>query len=186
MNERPGLMIYFDAWLPVLKSDDKTIAGLFRAAVMYAKYGEIPEFSGVEQILWEMIRPALDRDAERYTDTVKQRQYAGYCSAERRAGRDPLPLEEWESQRALTGVDERQPTTTTTPISTPAPTTTPTPNTITTQTQLQQQGEKETQGDAGGREGKTIPKDSYEAELFRNQEWERKRREGIAKLQALK
>lgn len=105
MNDRPGIMVYFDTWLPVLKSNDKTIAKLFRATVMYAKFGEIPSFSGNDEIFWEMIRPTIDRDADRYTNTVRQRKYAGYCSAMQRIGREPLSIDEWEKQRALTDVN---------------------------------------------------------------------------------
>lgn len=125
MANRPGVMLYFDSWLPLLELEDKTVAELFRAVIRYGKYGEVPEFQGVCGILWGIIAPQLDRDDERYQETVTQKQYAGYCSAEKRAGRDPLPRNLW--QQMLTPVDERQPTTTPISTTTSTPTTNPTP-----------------------------------------------------------
>lgn len=95
MIERPGIMIYFDQWESIIKTDDATLAGLFRAAVLYGKYGEIPNFDDMAAVLWGIIRPAIDRDAKRYAETQKKRQYAVYCREEKKAENSPLPFDEW-------------------------------------------------------------------------------------------
>lgn len=104
MAERPGIMIYFDQWEPLLKAGDETAGALLRAAVMYARYGEVPAFSGVSEILWGIVRPMLDRDGERYEQTLAQRRYAVYCRDIRKKGYEPLSMEDWtRSQSADVG-----------------------------------------------------------------------------------
>ena len=123
-KQRPGFMVYFDQWEPISRLGDSDVAELVRSALKYCKYGEVPELSGISGIFWDMIRPMLDRDAEKYEESVTNSAYAGYSSSEKRAGRVPLTREEWNAQRmstvvnggqqALTGVDECQPIRTTT------------------------------------------------------------------------
>lgn len=95
MTERPGIILYFDKWEPMLKLPDNEIGSLFRAALLYSRYGELPEFSDFRSILWEMIRPGLDYDATRYEHSNKQKRYAVYCREERKQGREPLAFADW-------------------------------------------------------------------------------------------
>lgn len=164
--DRPGLMIYFDLWEPLLKSDNESLAELFRAAILYGKYGVVPEFVGINEILWSIIRPALDRDADRYEQTRLVKKYARYCGLEQKAGRVPLSREEW--QHMLTRVDcveHNQPSTKT--ASSTETVTDPTPNTISSP--AANAAEEETQGDPGGREGETIVEE-FEAKKRRAME----------------
>lgn len=131
MSEKPGIMLYFDTWIPMLKLEDSQLAQLFRSTVMYAKSGKLPVFSGVDEIFWEMIRPSLDRDAERYDLAITQRRYAGYKSARVRKGEETVSYDEWKdqrAQRALTDEHGSEPTTDTT--TTTSPSTTPTSESV--------------------------------------------------------
>ncbi len=103
-NERPGLMFWFDDWRPLLKLDDQTLSELFRACILYACEGMKPAFSGTVAIVWEMLIPKLDRDAERYAARSRSGEYAVFCREERKAGREPLSFETWleSNQRPLT------------------------------------------------------------------------------------
>ena len=67
----------------------------------YAKYGEVPEFSGLPDILWGMLRPVIDKDGERYEQTTIQKQYAVYCREIKKQGYEPLSLDEWK--RTISG-----------------------------------------------------------------------------------
>ena len=99
MNDRPGVMCYFSDWSPLLQLDDTSLAKLFRAAIEYAQAGVVPEFEGIEAVLWGMIFPKLDRDGERYQIRKDSGAYAAYCREEKRAGRDPACFDEWKIER---------------------------------------------------------------------------------------
>lgn len=159
MAERPGIILYFDTWEPIMKFlPPAEFGAVVAAAIKYGHYGEVPELDGSMAFAWETARPGLDRDGNRYAEKQIQTQYAGYCSAEARAGREPLSRSEWESrQRLLTGVDERQPTIKTTPTTTPTSESTSDSKAKQKQIQQEQQLEGEGQGDPRGEEGGTAP-----------------------------
>lgn len=99
MSNRPGIMCYFSDWEPLLRLDDATLAKLFRASIEYAQNGALPEFTGIEAILWGLLFPKLDRDAERYQNRKDSGAYAAFCREEKRAGRDPASFDEWKIER---------------------------------------------------------------------------------------
>ncbi len=93
---RSGIVVYFDL-LPSLERMTAEQQGeLFIAMLRYAKYGEVPEFTTErQQIIWEMTQPRLDADALRWDEKILQTKYAGYSSAERRQGREPMDMDSW-------------------------------------------------------------------------------------------
>lgn len=100
MAERPGFMVYFAEWRPLLKLDDATLARLFRASADYTQYGIVPDFDGMEAIVWGMLTPKLDRDEKQYRKSVLHSQYMVYC---RNASQEErLSEEEWTERQLST------------------------------------------------------------------------------------
>jgi hypothetical protein len=151
-NERPGMMMYFDMLEGLLVLEDEKIGKFIRAITRYAMYGEIPQFDGLEAVLWSMIRPRLDRDAENYENKRLSGRYAAYCKNEQAAGRTAPDFETWK--RSITTVSARvgslpiSTTPTTSPSSTnPSPTAAPSPF-----TEAEAKGTAKTEG-VGGEKG---------------------------------
>lgn len=74
--KQPGVLLYFDI-RPCLKRLSKEEKGeLFEAILEYGEFGTVPEFDGCLGIAWDFIQPQIDRDKEKYLDTVDKRKYA--------------------------------------------------------------------------------------------------------------
>ncbi len=128
MAERPGVMVYFEKWEPMLRLSDTEIGTLFRAMLLYGKHGEVPELPGILGLLWDMIRPIVDRDGIRYQKGVDQRRYAVYCREEKKHNREPMPEEDWMElygYRAISSDNEQYPISTPSTASTPPSASTP-------------------------------------------------------------
>ena len=129
-KDRPGVMFYFDKWEDIKQEDDHVCAKFFRAAMDYAQYGVLPDFTGGYKLAWGLIQTEIDKDADRYDNISLSRKYSRWCGVERTAGREPLSFDEWKQM--LSNVDERderqrtRPTTTTTSTTATATTTTTT------------------------------------------------------------
>ncbi len=141
MAERPGIMVYFDDWAPLLKLEDSSLASLLRAAIRYGKTGEMADFEGINAIFWEMIVPKIDRDAERYEARKVSGGYAVYCREAKRRGEEPLPYEAWYEHRSISNDNDSNQ-----PQQHPHKQNHP-------QQHPQQQGQREKQGDQRGAEG---------------------------------
>ena len=99
-KERPGVMLYFDSIRPAVnRMSDEQTGALLRAVLDYAQYGEVNELNGAEGIVLGILRPMIDRDAERYEETREQRQYAAYVRGLKRSDEQPLSIEEWRQKR---------------------------------------------------------------------------------------
>lgn len=92
---KPGMMLYFSLWEPILELDDATVASLVRATMRYSFDGIDPELDGITNTLWKMIKPGIDADAERYEQKIEKRQYAVYCRGEKAAGCTPVDFDTW-------------------------------------------------------------------------------------------
>ena len=129
-KQRPGVVLYFDTLCPALSRLTNEQAGaLLRGIVDYAQTGAIPELDPMPGMAFDLLRPGIDRDGERYFEQIDQRRYAVYCREVKKRGADPISFENW--QRMISDDIGRYPTTTTTttpnPTTTPATTTTPNP-----------------------------------------------------------
>lgn len=123
---RPGVVLYFDSLCPALaRLSNEQNGMLLRGIVDYAQTGAIPELDNMTGLVFEMLRPSIDRDGERYAESVAQRRFAVYCREAKKRGEEPMSFEEW--QRVLSSDNGSYPTTTSTTISTPSSSTTPTP-----------------------------------------------------------
>ena len=98
-KQRPGVMIYFDSIRPALKRlDNEQCGALFRAVLDYSEYGEIPDLEPMTGMVFDLLRPKLDRDAERYEEGREQRQYATYCRESKKKGEQPQSFESWKTK----------------------------------------------------------------------------------------
>lgn len=113
---RPGILLYFETVEPLLTQlNDEQAGRLFRAAFDYALRGVTPSFSDVlVTMAWAVLKPCIDRDEDRYNDTVIQRQYAVYCRECKKNGKSALPFEAYKaistdngSYRPITDNNER-------------------------------------------------------------------------------
>ena len=135
-GNKPGVMIYFEI-IPLIEELDAESAGrLFLAILKYSQYGEIPNLSGFERVIWPFIKSLVDRDSVRYETKHKQKQWAVYCRDTKRKGETPLSFEDWlgasdispmcvDNQNISPIIDDDVCYPTTTPTTTPAPSTAP-------------------------------------------------------------
>ena len=123
MNTKPmpGVMLYFDRLSFLDRLDDAQTGRLFRAVIRYARDGEEPEIDDVMfGMAWDVLRPMLDYDAQRYAEVSEKRRLSA--------------LRRWEKAQAnanasvcmpntdtATAPDSDQPETNTSPDSNPAP-----------------------------------------------------------------
>lgn len=99
-KDRPGVMLYFDSVRPALNRLDDTQCGqLFRAVVDYAENGVSPELDALVGMVFDLLVPKIDRDAEKYEESREQRQYAVYCREKQKAGEPCLKIAEWRRSR---------------------------------------------------------------------------------------
>lgn len=95
-NSRPGVMIYFDKVAPFLAKMDDEQAGLFfRGILEYAEHGVVPALDLVGELAFDVLRPLIDRDEEKYQATVLKRRYATYCRETEKASKVPMPFDAW-------------------------------------------------------------------------------------------
>lgn len=125
-KSRPGILFYFDLVQPLLTQlNDKQVGQLFRAAFEYGQCGIVPAFEpGILSMAWALLQPAIDRDGERYNNTILQRKYAVYVREQKRNKVEPIPFDDFkllstdstdnDRHRPITDDNGRYPTTTTT------------------------------------------------------------------------
>lgn len=130
MEKRPGFLLYFDIRPALERLNDAERGQWLLAVINYAEFGALPsELGGMVGMAFDMFKPTVDRDAERYDGRVLKNRYAVFCREEQKRGETPCSFDEFKERCNQTiSLDiERYPTTTT--ASAPTPTTTPTPTT---------------------------------------------------------
>lgn len=131
MKERPGVMLYFENRECIEALSDDEAGKLMKATLQYAQTGENPQFEGVLNLVWLLLRPVIDRDAQRYRTQCLTKTYAVYCREQDKKGEDRLSFDDWCLSNG-SGDTFCYPTTTT--ATTTTPTTTPTTSTATATT----------------------------------------------------
>ncbi len=102
VKARPGVMIYFEAVRPALsRLDNEQCGALFRAIIDYAEYGTVSDLEPMTGMAFDLLRPKIDRDAEKYEESREQRLHAVYVREAKRRGEQPLPISEWRLHREL-------------------------------------------------------------------------------------
>ena len=139
---KPGVMLYFDLRPCLKRLTGEQKGQLFEAILEYGEFGVAPDFDadiGLA-VAWDLIRPMIDRDNERYEKISKRRSEAA-C---KRWGEDnanacnSMQVDANASgcmqvDANASGCMQVMPTTTTpTPTTTPTTTATTTPTTATT------------------------------------------------------
>lgn len=164
-KQKPGVMLYFDSIRPALKRLDNEQCGiLFRAILDYAEYGAVSDLEPMTGMVFDLLRPKIDRDAEKYVENREQRQHAVYVREAKRRGEQPLPFSEWRSHREQSSdiepisadIENIGPYPSISPSPTPSPSTSPSvsPSTATSRTGTEA-GEATGEGYKGGGEGET-------------------------------
>ena len=137
-------MFYFDMVPALEKVSAEMVGSLFLAAMKYAQTGEFPVFDDVVlDFAWELIKPSIDRDSERYTEKKARGEWLTYCRKCKQDDINPIDFETW---RERADNDTLQDDTYTLPTTTPTPSSTPTPSPspTTTNSPLTPQREEET------------------------------------------
>ncbi len=98
-EKRPGVMVFFDA-LPSLElMDIDGVGRLFLALLRYGFYGEEPDLTGPERLVWPFLQAGADRGAESYTRRSEENRLKGEYSSYKRdakgAGQEPLSYADW-------------------------------------------------------------------------------------------
>lgn len=126
MITRPGVMFYLEHKDCVDELDDAEAGQLMKGMLEYVLTGTLPQFHGALKLVWLMIKPRLDHDAERYFKMCRQKSYAVYCREQDRKGLERLSFAEWETDSSVSGDNCYDPTATTSATTTAATTTTAT------------------------------------------------------------
>lgn len=137
MSERPGFMVYFDSAPAFERLSDGDAGKLIKAVFSYASTGALMPLDGMTAMAFDLLRPRLDRDAEKYEQTIQRRRYAGYSKACRDRGEEPLDLDSWlegQNEQVHASACTCMPTVTTTTASTPDTTATAASTTATATT----------------------------------------------------
>lgn len=133
MNERkqrPGVMLYFDTLCPALaRLNNEQRGELLQGIVEYAQTGAIPELDGMTGMAFDMLRPGIDRDGEKYEYKRMHGQYMAYCRAANERGETRISEEEFIKQLIATDSYYQLPNTTPSPYPSPYsyPSITPSP-----------------------------------------------------------
>jgi hypothetical protein len=99
-------MFYFDDWRASAEHlDDSTFGQLVKAAIQFAETGSHPEgLSAMAQFAFDIVRPRIVKDGERYGHIVDKRKYGTFCREFRKdhPDEDPPIFEEWVKSRDTT------------------------------------------------------------------------------------
>ncbi|MCD8100876.1 MAG: DUF6291 domain-containing protein [Oscillospiraceae bacterium] len=102
MAQRSGVLLYFDIRPVIEKLDDASAGALFKSILNYAENAVAPDFAENEKLdlVWAMLQPRIDKDAENYQGKCKNKGYGAYTREERRHGRKPLSRDDWQNTTA--------------------------------------------------------------------------------------
>ena len=96
MATRPGVMIYFNVVRPFLdEMTDDEAGAFFRAVMDYAEYGADASLDGYGKIAFNLMCPIIERDNDRYYETIDKRRYAVYCREAEKRGEKVKTFDEW-------------------------------------------------------------------------------------------
>jgi len=151
-KQKPGVMLYFDSIRPALnRLDNEQCGALFRAILDYGEFGAVSDLEPMTGMVFDLLRPKIDKDTERYEESREQRQHAVYAREAKRRGEQPLSFPEWRLNRELSSDNG--------PISPdnenigPYPSTSTTASTSTTPTTTTSKSPSTTRARKGTREG---------------------------------
>lgn len=101
---KPGSILYYDNIAALEHLSHEELGRLFLAILEYGRDGTEPQFNGMLAMAWAFLKPKLDRDEERYQQSVARSSYAAYCRETKKRGLPKVPKEVWSNM----SIDERQ------------------------------------------------------------------------------
>lgn len=79
-RKRPGVMVYFETKHCIQRLNLEEVGQLFLAILDYAENGITPTFSEENSlslcIAWDVVKPKIDADNERYLEVCEKRKKA--------------------------------------------------------------------------------------------------------------
>ena len=86
MNERPGVLLYWEIFDVLESLFDDEVKTMLLAIKNYSLYGTMPDFSDnrILTALWVLVQRRLDADAEKYNNICSKRAEAGKKGAEQK------------------------------------------------------------------------------------------------------
>lgn len=151
-KQKPGVMLYFDSIRPALnRLDNEQCGALFRAILDYGEFGTVSDLEPMTGMVFDLLRPKIDRDAEKYEESREQRQHAVYAREAKRRGEQPLTFSEWRLHRELSS--DNGPVSPDNENIEPYPSTSTTASTSTTPTTTTSKSPSTTRARKGTREG---------------------------------
>lgn len=106
MNQKPGIMLYFDM-LPALDLlSDADCGVLLRAMLEYGRQKTVPELTDRTSLVWPLIQMRLDRDEMQYMKTVTKRAYSAYVRWAKHHGEEPMDFLLWQEKKGYVPIDE--------------------------------------------------------------------------------
>lgn len=76
-KKKPGVMLYFDIRPCLNRLTDAEQAQLFRAILDYGESNIDPGFENRLGLVWDFVKPMIDRDTDRYQEIQEKRAKAG-------------------------------------------------------------------------------------------------------------
>ena len=93
---KPGVMFYFEVRPCIKRLTLEEKGQLFESILDYGEYGALPDLEGALGVAWDFIQPRLDRDADKYDETVAKAKYAAATREARKNNAMLPPFEEWK------------------------------------------------------------------------------------------
>lgn len=86
-KKKPGVMLYFDIRPCLNRLTDAEQAQLFRGILDYGESGIDPGFENRLGLVWDFVKPMIDRDADRYKEIQEKRAMAGSRGGQMKASK---------------------------------------------------------------------------------------------------
>ena len=98
MNQRPGVMIYFEI-MPTLQNLSKADkAALFEAILEYGMHKTLPPMSAKLKVVWPLVQQRLDFDEEKYYKVIAKRAYSAYVRWAKHNDEPYVDFKTWKAQ----------------------------------------------------------------------------------------
>lgn len=98
MNQRPGVMIYFEILPTIQKLSKADKAALFEAILEYGMRKTLPPMSAKLKVVWPLVQQRLDWDEEKYNQVVAKRAYSAYVRWAKHNDEPYVDFKTWKAQ----------------------------------------------------------------------------------------
>jgi len=106
MNQKPGVMLYFDM-LPSIRNLSNAQKGiLFEAILQYGYNRTIPKLPDKLLVVWPLIQMRLDRDEMQYMNVVTKRAYSAYVRWAKHNNQEVMDFTTWQEKKGYALINE--------------------------------------------------------------------------------